>query len=174
MRITRGTGIFCVVVGALIFVLWAILLATGMVDDLAERPTAYAFHLTAEALTAVLLLGSGLAIFKSYRYAGRLFYFAGGMLLIAALGMLVFYIQDGFPPFIGLGGVVVALTVLVLRRNYVAVADLAYLSFGTVLYMQLNVLGNLLQTGDIASAWFVAIAMAVTVPVALLAFQRPL
>jgi hypothetical protein len=174
MQVTRGTALFSIICGALLLALWTTLFATGQVTDIAERPVAYAFHLTAEALTALLLILSGVAVLRQAAYARRLFYFAGGMLFIAAMGMLVFYVQDGYPPFIVLGALVVGLTVAFLRLNHPDMADLLYLALGTALYGEMNALGNVLQTGDTRAALYLIVTMAVTLPVTLLLFKRPL
>ncbi|MCK9356468.1 MAG: hypothetical protein M0R22_04875 [Dehalococcoidia bacterium] len=174
MRITRATALYCIISGALLLCLWATLFATGQVTDIAERPVAYAFHLTAEASTALLLILSGAAALRGATYARRLFYFAGGMLFIAAMGMLVFYIEDGYPPFIALGAVVVGLTVAFLRRNYAGRSDLLYLALGTALYGEMNALGNVLQTGDMRAALYLIVMTTVTLPVTLLVLRRPL
>jgi len=173
-RITDGTAVFCVVTGLLILLLWTMLFATGRLTDIGEKATSYVFHLSAEMLTATLLMLSGTVILRQLPYARRLFYFAGGMLFIAATGMLVFYIVDGYPPFIALGALMVGVTVVFLCRHYAAVSDLVYLALGTVLYAELNVLGNLLQAGDTTTAAYVVITIAVTLPVTVLAFRRSL
>jgi len=174
MQLPRATAFFCIVTGVLILVLWMMLFATGQLTDIGERATSYVFHLTAEMLTATLLMLSGIVIMRQLSYARRLFYFAGGMLFIAATGMLVVYIGQGYPPFIALGALMVGLTVAFLRRHYASVSDLLFVAMGTVLYAELNVLGNLLQAGEATTAAYVVIAMVVTLPVTLLAFRRPL
>ena len=174
MRNAKDAAYFCVITGIATPGIWTVQLATGRMAEVLGSPIAYAFLLTAEALTALLLVAAGIAILGLALHARRLFYFAGGMLFVAAMGLLVVYIVDGYAPFIALGALVVVLTVAFLRRSYSSLSDLVYLALGSVLYMELNVLGNLLQSGQATTAAYVVIAMVVTLPVTLLAFRRPL
>jgi len=154
--------------------MWVVLFATGQVTDAAARPVAYAFHLAAETMTALLLLGAGVAILKRIAYGRRLFYCAGGMLFIAAVGMLVVYVIAGYAPFIALGALVAGLTVFFLARSRPTVPALVFVALGTILYLELNVLGNLLQRGDSTTGAYVIIAMLVTVPVTWMVLKRSL
>jgi hypothetical protein len=174
VNLTKGTGVFCLATGASIIALWTMLFATGQVANAATEPLSHAFHLVAEGLTAGLLIVAGVAIVRRAGNARRFFYFAAGMLVIAAMGMLVFYALDGSLPFIALGVLVVGLTTLFLARSRPTLRDLIYLALGTVLYVQLNALGNLLQAGDTTTAAYLVIALGVTLPVTFLAVRRPL
>jgi len=174
MRNAKGAAYFCVIIGIANLGIWTVQLATGRMAEVLARPVAYAFLLTAEALTALLLVAAGIAILSLALHARRLFFFAGGMLFIAAIGVLVVYIPARDPIFIASGALVAGLTLVFLSRNYSASSDLAYMALGTVLYGQLVVLGNLLQAGDTGTAAYAVITMAVTLPVTLVLFRRPL
>jgi hypothetical protein len=145
---------------------------TGQVVNAATEPLSHAFHLVAEGLTAGLLIVAGVAIVRRAGNARRFFYFAEGMLVIAAMGMLVFYALDGSVPFIALGILVVGLTGLFLVRSRPTLGDLIYVALGTVLYVQLNALGNLLQAGDTTTAAYLGISLGVTLPVTFFALRR--
>jgi len=172
--ISKGAATFSVITGALIIALWSILFATGQVSGIVEEPLSYVFHLASETVTAALLLVCGLVGLRQSAQARRLFYFAGGMLLLAAAGMVVFYVVHWSLPFVVLGIVVAALTLLFLRRNYSVRSDAVYLALGTILYLQFNVLGNLLQMGDAITAAYVGVSALLTLPVTLLLLTRPL
>jgi len=174
MRNAKGAAYFCVITGIATLGIWTVQLATGRMADVLASPIAYAFLLAAEALTALLLLAAGIAILSFALHARRLFFFAAGMLFIAAIGVLVVYIPASDPIFIASGALVAGLTVVFLSRNYSAPLDLVYMALGTVLYGELVVLGNLLQAGEVTTAAYVVIAMFVTLPVTLLVFRRPL
>jgi hypothetical protein len=174
VNLTKGTGVFCLATGASIIALWTMLFATGRVVDAATEPLSHAFHLAAEGLTAGLLIVAGVAIVRRVGNARCFFYFAEGMLFIAAMGMLVFYALDGSLPFIALGILVVGLTALFLVRSRPTLRDLIYVALGTVLYAELNVFGNLLQAGDTTTAAYLVIALGVTLPVTFLALRRAL
>jgi hypothetical protein len=174
MRNARGAAYFCVFTGIATLGIWTSQLATGRMADVMERPIAYAFLLTAEALTVASLLLAGIALLSLALHARRLFFFAGGMLFIAAIGLVVTNLQARDPVFIAAGALVAVLTLVFLSRNYSASSELVYMALGTVLYGELVVLGNLLQAGDMGTAIYAVITMAVTVPVTLVAFRRPL
>ena len=174
MRNAKGAAYFSMISGLATLGIWTVQLATGRMAEVLARPVAYAFLLTAEALMAASLLLAGIALLSFALHARRLFFFAGGMLFVAAMGFLVVYVQARDPIFIASGALVVGLTLVFLSRTYSASPDIVYMALGTVLYGELVVLGNLLQAGDISTAAYVAIAMVVTLPVTLLLFRRPL
>ena len=174
MKLTRGTAVFCIATGVCIIALWTMLFATGQVEDARDEPFSYGLHLTAEFLTAALLIVAGVAILRLVGNARRVFFFAEGMLFIAAMGMLVFYALDGSLPFIALGVLIVGLTALFLVRSRPTLRDLIYVALGTVVYVQLNALGNLLQAGDTTTAAYLVISLGVTLPVTYVALRRAL
>jgi len=174
MRNARGAAYFSIISGLATLGIWTVQLATGRMAEVLARPVAYAFLLTAEALMASSLLLAGIALLSFALHARRLFFFAGGMLFVAAMGFLVVYIPARDPIFIASGALVVGLTLVFLSRTYSASPDLVYMALGAVLYGELVVLGNLLQAGDVSTAAYVAIAMVVTLPVTLILFRRPL
>lgn len=172
MKLTRGTAVFCIATGVSIIALWAMMFVTGQVADARNEPFSYGFHLAAESFTATLLIVAGVSIVRRVHSARRLFNFAEGMLFIAAMGMLAFYALDGSLPFIALGVLVVGLTALFLVRSRPTLGDLIYVALGTVLYVQLNALGNLLQAGDTTTAAYLGISLGVTLPVTFFALRR--
>ena len=174
MGITKSSAHFCLVVGISILVLWTVLISTGSVENMSANAVSLAFHWTAEGLTAAALIVAGAAILRQSIYARRLFYFALGMLLIAAAGMLWFYVVAGDTTFITIGVIVLAFTVRFLRRSGTGTTDLVYMALGTVLYGELNSLGRILQVGETPAAIYIVIMMAVTLPFTLHAFRRPL
>jgi len=174
MRNARGAGYFSVISGLATLGIWTVQLATGRMAEVLAMPIAYAFLLTAEALMAASLLLAGIALLSFALHARRLFFFAGGMLFVAAMGLLVVYVPARDPVFIASGALVVGLTLVFLSRTYSASPDFVYMALGSVLYGGLVVLGNLLQEGDVSTAAYVAIAMVVTLPVTVLVFTRPL
>lgn len=174
MRNARGAAYFCIVSGIATLGIWTVQLATGRMAEVVARPIAYAFLLTAEGVMAASLLLAGMALLSFAVHARRLFFFAGGMLFVAAMGFLVVYIPARDPVFIASGALVVGLTLVFLSRNYTALSDLIYMAMGAVLYAGLVVLGNLLQAGDAGTAAYVAIALVVTLPVTVLLFRRTL
>ncbi len=161
--VNRSTAAFCVIAGAAIPVLWGILLATGQIADVSERAIAYAFHWTAEGLTSGLLIASGVSIIKRHTGSRRLFFLAIGALAIAALGMLVYYTLLRELAFVVAGAVFVGLTAFFIHREGIAMADGVYAVPGVMLYVLLTSAGNALHTGDIFSAVYLLLALALVV-----------
>lgn len=174
MRSAKGAAYFSIIAGLATLGIWTVQLATGRMAEVVRSPIAYAFLLTAEGLMAASLLLAGIALLSFALHGRRLFFFAGGMLFLAAMGFLVVYVQARAPVFITTGVLVAGLTLVFVSRNYSASSDLVYVALGTMLYAELVVLGSLLQSGDFSTAAYVAIAMVVTLPVTVLAFRRPL
>ncbi len=74
-------GGYCILIGALIAIVWTSLLLKGLVPELKTSPGSIYLHLTAEILTAVLLLAGGL---------GAIFLSSGSLPLMLSLGMLLY------------------------------------------------------------------------------------
>mgnify|MGYP006295316515 CR=1 FL=1 len=168
----KGTAVFCIIAGAAIPVLWGTLLATGQIADVSERAVAYAFHWTAEGLTAGLLIASGVAILRHHAGARRLFFFAAGALAIAALGMLMYYALLSDFAFAATGAVIAGLTAFFIHRNGITLLDGVYPVLGAMLYVLLTSAGNALNAGDTLSAVYLLLALAAVVVFAAARFLR--
>ncbi len=74
-------GVYCILIGTLIAIMWISLLLKGSVPELKTSPGSIYLHISAEILTAVLLLAGGIgAIFLSW----------GSLPLMLSLGMLLY------------------------------------------------------------------------------------
>ena len=170
-----GTALFCIAVGALMFVSWTVLLAAGQVPGIRENALSFVFHWTAEFLTAVALIAAGAAIFRNPPFARRLYYFATGLLAIAAAGAVIYYIVVEPEPVAVLGlCIIIALAKVLAWRARDGMSDLLYFVLGVVLYGEMNVLGHLFQTGDTAAVPYLLIMTAVTLPYTVYALKKPL
>jgi len=168
----RGVAVFCTVTGALMFAAWTMLLAAGQVSGVRENAVAFSFHWTAEFLTAILLVGAGLFILRSRILARPLYYFATGMLFIAALGAAVYYSTvEPSPAFVVVLGIILTFGVVLAWRNRVSARDYLFFLLGTVLYAELNVTGVALQAEQQSIAVYTLIALTVTLPGVVLSFR---
>ena len=171
----RGTSFFCIAVGVLMFVLWTVLLATEQVAGIQENALAFAFHWTAEFLTAIALVIAGVSILKGATFYRRLYYFATGLLVIAAAGAVLYYILVEFDVvMVVVLSVIVGCAKVIAWRTREGASDLLFLVLGVVLYGVLIVVGLVLQTGGMVDASYLLIMMAVTLPFTVHAFKRPL
>ncbi len=78
----KFTAWFAILVGILMIAQWSFFLASGSVPEVQSEPIRLAFHLAAELVTAICLIGAGGAILRAKPW-GRAF-------MLAALGMLVY------------------------------------------------------------------------------------
>jgi hypothetical protein len=60
-------GIYCVVIGACMILMWTALMLTGQIAELASEPYRILAHIFSEILTAVLLIAGGVGILKRKR-----------------------------------------------------------------------------------------------------------
>jgi hypothetical protein len=91
----RGAAGFAILVGAAMLVIWAYLLATGGVPELAVRPFDTWMHIGAEVLTALLLLAAGLALIARQSWARKAYLVAIGALLFTVIHAFAFYGERG-------------------------------------------------------------------------------
>ncbi len=84
---------YAIVVGALMLIVWAFLLVAGEVHDIQTQFLALVFHWAAELITALALIASGLALWKSKRWAAWGYPLAMGMLIYSLINSPGFYAQ---------------------------------------------------------------------------------
>lgn len=125
MEVRKLVSAYSVLVGVMMAVMWSAFAIMGEIPELDTRPVEIAFHLAAEFITAGALIagGLGLAAGKTWGYP----------LNVAGLGMLAYtvvvspgyYAESGDYAFVGMFGVLMALTLVfivisVLRRDALA------------------------------------------------------
>ncbi|MEZ5125114.1 MAG: hypothetical protein R2826_02540 [Thermoleophilia bacterium] len=99
------------VIGALMLAQWTFFVAAGQVPELQTEPYRIAFHLAAEAVTAVALIVAGVMLFRSARGAARLALVANGMLVYTAIVSPGYFAQQGQWALVGMFAVVLVLAV---------------------------------------------------------------
>lgn len=92
----RFVGWFEIVTGLAIAGLWGVLLATGQVTELTEGRRDILFHVGAELLTALLLVGAGIAVLTAgSQVASLVAAFAAGALLYTTVNSPGYYAELG-------------------------------------------------------------------------------
>lgn len=91
----RGAATFAILVGVAMLAVWAYLLSTGGVPELAIRPLDTWIHIAAEVLTALLLLAAGLALITRQSWARKAYLVAIGALLFTVIHAFAFYGERG-------------------------------------------------------------------------------
>ena len=92
MRFAAWYGI---VVGTLMVVQWAFLLASGQVVELRSEPARIAFHLAGELVAAVGLVVAGSALLRRLAWAKSLYLFALGMVVYSEIVSPGYFAQKG-------------------------------------------------------------------------------
>lgn len=111
----KFAGIYSIVVGVLMLAQWVFSLAAGQVPEVQSEPIALAFHLAAEALTALALIvcGAGLLQKKTWARTGVLV--ALGMLLYTVIVSPGYFAQQGTWALVVMFAVLLGLAVYSLR-----------------------------------------------------------
>ena len=84
-KTTRFPAIFGIVCGIAMFAQWAMFLLTGQVPELQTAPFEIAFHLTAEGITALGLIFSGVLLLRKKSSGKVLYAVFSGMLLYSVV-----------------------------------------------------------------------------------------
>ncbi len=107
---------YAIAVGVLMIGQWSFFLATGQVPELQTEPLGIAFHLVAEGVTAIALIGSGYSLLKEARWAREATFASLGMLTYTVLNSPGYFAEQGEWPLVGMFGVLLILTLLSLGR----------------------------------------------------------
>lgn len=119
----RSSAWFCIVVGLMMLLQWGFFIGAGQVPELQTEPIRIALHLLAEALTALLLVVSGINLLKGAAWARGFAVFAHGMLAYTVVVSPGYFAQKAEWPPVILFGVLLVLTVLSAWRLLTHSAD---------------------------------------------------
>jgi ABC-type glucose/galactose transport system permease subunit len=97
------------IVGVLMGAQWLFFLATGSVEELETAPRAIAFHLAAEAVTAVLLVVAGVGLLRGV--GERLGLIATGALLYTVINSAGYFAERSEWPMVAMFGVLLVVAV---------------------------------------------------------------
>ena len=112
----KFTGIFSIVVGALMLGQWAFFIAAGQVPELQTEPYRIGFHLSAEGATALALIVSGIALLNRRTWGRTLSLVAQGMLIYTVIVSPGYFAQQGVWPLVGMFAILLVLTLISLQR----------------------------------------------------------
>ncbi len=99
------------VIGALMLAQWSLFLAAGQVPEVHTEPVRLAFHLAAEAATAVALMAAGVALLRGRPNAWKLGLVANGMLIYTVIVSPGYFAQKGQWPLVAMFAVLLFLAV---------------------------------------------------------------
>jgi hypothetical protein len=89
-------------IGVLMFAQWSFFLVSGQVPEIRTAPIALAFHLAAEAATALALIVAGILLLRGHRYGIAVGLVANGMLIYTVIVSPGYFAQLGQWPLVGL------------------------------------------------------------------------
>jgi len=102
-------------IGILMLAQWTFFIAAGQVPEIKTAPVALAFHLVAEAATAILLITGGIALLRRALWAPKLLMVANGLLIYTVIVSPGYFAQAGQWPLVGMFALLLVLAVLSIR-----------------------------------------------------------
>lgn len=99
------------VIGVLMFAQWTFFLSSGSVPEVRTAPVALAFHLLAEAVTAIALLVAGVLILSARGTGTPVGLVAHGLLIYTVIVSPGYFAQTGQWPLVGMFSVLLGLSV---------------------------------------------------------------
>ncbi len=106
----KFSGIYAICVGILMLAQWSFFLITGNVPELQTEPWSIAFHLAAEAFTAIGLIFSGILVLRQVTLAKETYLVFSGMLIYAMVNSAGYFAQSGDWVFVVMFAVLLLLT----------------------------------------------------------------
>lgn len=95
MRYPVSAGIYAIVVGSLMIIMWSIFVATGQVPEFQSRPVEITLHLIAEFVTATGLVIGGALTIRKIRLGVPILLFSMGLLMYTLIVSPGYYIEGG-------------------------------------------------------------------------------
>lgn len=105
-------SVYSITMGVVMLGLWLVLWGIGAIPDMMTKPWEIAMHLTAEFVTAGLLIVSGTGLLLNARWATRVNVFASGMLVYSLIQSPGYYLQRNAGIFVVMSAVAFLITVI--------------------------------------------------------------
>ncbi|HYW94299.1 MAG TPA: hypothetical protein VE870_01785, partial [Bacteroidales bacterium] len=148
-RPAPSTAIFCLVTGSMMLLMWSFLISTGKVTGIDEHIVSFIFHWIAEFSTALLLILSGILIYRHHPLMPSILPLSLGLLLNAVHGMFWHYaLLTEFTMAIP-GAALTGVTLIYIFLNLKSMRAWLMLVLGLIDYGSINIVGNALNDGDL-------------------------
>jgi len=151
MKLRRVSGVYGVLMGLFNAGVWIMLISTGRVPDLVDEVPFFVLHWTSELAMDCLMVAGGVLVLRRARFGRDVYYLGSGMLLLAIVNALAFYLVSFSLPFVVMGTAVTLATAVLCVVNYRQKSDLYFFTLGVVIYGGLNILANALRDGNLSS-----------------------
>lgn len=114
--IKKFAAVYSIVVGVSMTAMWIMFYVTGSIPELITEPARILLHITAEIVTAVVLIiaGSGLLTGKTWGY--EVYLVATGALLYTMIQSPGYFLHFGQASFVGMFIVLIILSVFLLTK----------------------------------------------------------
>jgi len=86
---------YCIFIGVSMTAIWLIFYFTGSIPEIEAEPVEFGLHILAELITAILLIISGIGLFKSKKWAYEIYLFSLGMLSYTLIMSPGYFAQKG-------------------------------------------------------------------------------
>lgn len=114
----RVQATYVILVGVVMIGFWTMLYVREQIPELSTAPYEIGYHLVAELVTAIALVGAGIGLVRGHGWSQRLYPVALGMLLYTVVNSAGYYAQLGDIAMVGMF-TVLTVTTLVLLVEYV-------------------------------------------------------
>lgn len=111
-------AIFILIVGILMIGQWGFFLAAGQVPELQTAPWEIGHHISAEMLTALILIAGGIGLLRGARWSKVTALVGLGMVIYSCINSSGYFAQSGQWPFVGMFAVLLILSALAVGRLY--------------------------------------------------------
>jgi hypothetical protein len=105
-------AIYSVLVGAAMVAMWCVFYALDAIPEVINKPWEITMHLTAEFITASLLILSGFGLLARANWANRVNLFASGMLVYTLIESPGYYLQRNAIAFVAMFALCLVATLL--------------------------------------------------------------
>lgn len=110
----RVAASFCIVMGISIMGIWFVFYFTGSIPEIKTKPVEFGMHISAEFITAILLIISGIGLLKSINWAFDIYLLALGMLLYTLIMSPGYFAQKGDLIFVVMFALFIIITIILL------------------------------------------------------------
>lgn len=116
--IRKIASIYSIIIGIAMFCMWLFFIATNQVPEIKSAPIQFTYHLTAEFLTAILLLIGGYGLLTKRVWGFHLYLISLGMLLYTVIASAGYYADLGDMIMVGMFSVFQLLTLIFIGLTF--------------------------------------------------------
>ncbi len=112
-----AAAIFAMIIGFTMIIMWAVFYITGAIPEIQFKPGEIYLHMTAEMITALLLITGGYGLIKQKVWGRQVYLLSLGMLVYSVISSSGYYVQRGNHSFTIMFGVILLMSILFAARE---------------------------------------------------------